>query len=64
MSDPRTEDPEETGTPVPRDLPDQQAQDGEDPLDEAGGRTGDEREHETGQAPDTGQGPVPDEPSG
>ncbi|MGX1881725.1 hypothetical protein [Streptomyces sp. NPDC055287] len=56
MSDPRTQ--KENGMPVPRDLPDQQAQDGEDPLDEANGRTPDEEE----QAPGDGQGPVPEEP--
>ncbi|MET9514446.1 hypothetical protein [Streptomyces sp. NPDC002994] len=60
MNDPRTQDPEETGKPVPRDLPDQQALDGEDPADEAGTGTRDGREHAT----DAEQGSAPDEPPG
>ncbi|MFF6996792.1 hypothetical protein ACFY93_17815 [Streptomyces sp. NPDC008313] len=35
MTDHRTGSPGENGAPVPRDLPDQQAQGGEDPLDVA-----------------------------
>ncbi len=57
MSDRQTQDQEEAGTPVPRDLPDQQAQDSEDPLDEAGDGAQEER------TPDAGQDSAPDEPT-
>lgn len=36
MTDRRRDDDAETGTPVPKDLPDQQASDDEDPLDVRG----------------------------
>ncbi|CAM5590049.1 hypothetical protein [Streptomyces aurantiogriseus] len=75
MADHRDEGPGENGTPVPRDLPDQQADAGEDPwdvddpdqpegenvpdTDEAG--TGRQgAPHAAGVNPDQ---PVPDEPS-
>ncbi|MGW0563883.1 hypothetical protein ACWDZ4_25545 [Streptomyces sp. NPDC003016] len=58
MSDRKAQDQEETGTPVPRDLPDQQAQDGEGPPEEAG-----EGAQEEG-APDAGQDSAPAEPTG
>ncbi|MFF4585187.1 hypothetical protein [Streptomyces sp. NPDC001388] len=74
MADHRDEGPGENGTPIPRDLPDQQADTGEDhwdaprpqepdadvpDTDEAGtGRRG--APHAAGANPDQ---PVPDEPS-
>ncbi|PZG92723.1 hypothetical protein C1I97_29215 [Streptomyces sp. NTH33] len=62
MTDHRGEAPGENGTPVPRDLPDQQARTDEDesaphPGTEPSGREpSDERE--------PSEHPVPDEPSG
>ncbi|MET9504469.1 hypothetical protein ACFYO5_15400 [Streptomyces sp. NPDC006259] len=40
MTDHRLEGPGENGTPVPRDLPDQQADGGEDPWEIAPARSG------------------------
>lgn len=38
MADHRDEEPGESGAPVPRDMPDQQAHDGEDPWEVGDGR--------------------------
>ncbi|MBN0042688.1 hypothetical protein JS756_00885 [Streptomyces actuosus] len=51
MADHRPHDPGSSGTPVPRDLPDQQATDGDDPWDVA--------QQHTGETPETDEG-VPD----
>ncbi|MGW7053172.1 hypothetical protein [Streptomyces sp. NPDC054887] len=64
MSDPRTQDPEDNGGPVPRDLPDQQAEAGEDPADETGGPAPDESRDDGDRASAAGQEPAPQEPSG
>ncbi|MDL5205504.1 hypothetical protein [Streptomyces sp. ALI-76-A] len=63
MDDHRDEGPGETGSPVPRDMPDQQAHDGEDPWElGAGGAQGDTVDTTTaardGETPETGK---PDE---
>ncbi|OEJ37675.1 hypothetical protein AR457_31135 [Streptomyces agglomeratus] len=59
MSDPRTQEPEDNGTPVPRDLPDQQAPAGEDPAEEV--REGPRKDE---RVPGAGGETTPDEPSG
>ncbi|KMS77249.1 hypothetical protein ACM01_01020 [Streptomyces viridochromogenes] len=79
MADDRHETPEHTGEPVPRDLPDQQANEGEDPWEvpvEPADDTGeaddvpDTDEAGTGRkgAPQSGavhpEHPAPEEPSG
>ncbi|GHB01846.1 hypothetical protein [Streptomyces chryseus] len=64
MSDSYTQDPEDNGKPVPRDLPDQQAPDGEDSPNEAG-RPAARDDHDDGdQASAAGQEPAPEEPTG
>ncbi|MFI7498389.1 hypothetical protein ACIBVL_07680 [Streptomyces sp. NPDC049687] len=74
MADHRDEGPGENGTPIPRDLPDQQADAGEDPWDvnelqEPDADVPDTDEAGTGRqgAPHTAaanpEQPVPDEPS-
>ncbi|MEV5438413.1 hypothetical protein AB0K80_20720 [Streptomyces sp. NPDC052682] len=61
MTDHRSEAPGENGAPVPRDLPDQQATEGEDPWEVAPGRTShqDESAQREQQSAGTG-GDVPD----
>ncbi|MER7965681.1 hypothetical protein [Streptomyces ardesiacus] len=51
MSDHRHEGPGENGAPVPRDMPDQQAGDHEDPW-EAASPTREQREHRQGPGKD------------
>ncbi|MEU2283315.1 hypothetical protein ABZ614_15550 [Streptomyces sp. NPDC013178] len=75
MADHRDEGPGENGTPVPRDLPDQQADAGQDPWDvDAPDQPEDETVPDTDEAGTGRQGaphtaganpdqPVPDEPS-
>ncbi|MFJ4535543.1 hypothetical protein ACIP39_06185 [Streptomyces tibetensis] len=65
MTDHRLEGPGENGDPIPRDMPDQQADDGEDPWEVAPRFTGtgegekaerrsdDESDEPTGDVPDT-----------
>ncbi|MDK1342272.1 hypothetical protein QNO09_02865 [Streptomyces sp. 378] len=63
MTDHRLEGPGENGEPIPRDMPDQQADDGEDPWDVAPRFTGtgkddrgesdDETDEPAGDVPDT-----------
>lgn len=60
MDDHRDEGPGENGAPVPRDLPDQQAHDGDDPWEVGRGRA-------QGDTVDTIEAPEPDdadEPTG
>ncbi|MFF9623405.1 hypothetical protein [Streptomyces griseosporeus] len=52
MTDRRPDDPAETAAPVPRDMPDQQVTEGEDPWDVSPTRAAGEQETEPGQ--DTG----------
>ncbi|MFE2262356.1 hypothetical protein [Streptomyces griseosporeus] len=49
MTDRRPDDPAETAAPVPRDMPDQQVTEGEDPWDVSPARAAGEREAEPGQ---------------
>ncbi|GAA2259538.1 MULTISPECIES: hypothetical protein [Streptomyces] len=63
MTDHRLEGPGENGEPIPRDMPDQQADDGEDPWEVAprftgtgakdGRRSDDETDEPAGDVPDT-----------
>ncbi|MFF3846801.1 hypothetical protein [Streptomyces sp. NPDC002328] len=66
MADHRLEGPGENGSPVPRDLPDQQATDGEDPWDVAPARADEEDQGAGGDAGDGGAdtegGPADDVP--
>ncbi|MEV6999102.1 hypothetical protein AB0N62_15630 [Streptomyces sp. NPDC093982] len=55
MADDRREAPEETGEPIPRDLPDQQAAPGEDPWDLPAGPAQDTTT-EADDVPDTDEG--------
>ncbi|GGX87680.1 hypothetical protein [Streptomyces minutiscleroticus] len=54
MTDQRLEGPGESGHPVPRDLPDQQVQPGEDPWDVAPGVTGGAEGAEDGSGDEKG----------
>lgn len=71
MTEHRLEGPGENGDPVPRDLPDQQAGEGEDPWEAAPARreaenTDDDAEATDGDADDTTgpeDEPTPDEPT-
>ncbi|MDX3572879.1 hypothetical protein, partial [Streptomyces sp. ID05-47C] len=58
MVDHRLEGPGENGTPVPRDLPDQQAHAGEDPWEVAPARAAENVGEDTGE--DTGSGDTDD----
>jgi hypothetical protein len=64
VEDHRSEGPGENGTPVPRDLPDQQAHDGEDPWEVGAGRgqgdTVDTAEADESAESDEPAGDVPD----
>ncbi|MGW5567747.1 hypothetical protein ACWEWD_30665 [Streptomyces tendae] len=72
MSDHRHEGPGENGAPVPRDMPDQQAGDHDDPWEAASptreqseqrqGSDGERPEDETDSAKDAETGPAPDVP--
>lgn len=53
MADDRREAPEQPGGPVPRDLPDQQANEGEDPWEVPVEPAGDAAEGEGDDVPDT-----------
>ncbi|MGW7200955.1 hypothetical protein [Streptomyces chryseus] len=64
MSDSYTQDPEDNGKPVPRDLPDQQAPDGGESPDEAERRTAPDEGDDGDQASAAGQEPAPEEPTG
>ncbi|MFE1859019.1 hypothetical protein [Streptomyces anandii] len=55
MTEHRREAPGENGAPVPRDMPDQQVQEGEDPWDAAPVRRGKRREADA-------ETPAPDAP--
>ncbi|MFF9408198.1 hypothetical protein ACF1B0_22150 [Streptomyces anandii] len=59
MTEHRREAPGENGAPVPRDMPDQQVQEGEDPWDAAPVRRGKRREADAG-APAQDAQDVPD----
>jgi hypothetical protein len=70
VSDHRLEGPGENGDPVPRDLPDQQAGEGEDPWEAAPARRAaedaDDDDATDGDADDTTSpedAPTPDEPT-
>ncbi|WP_138902007.1 hypothetical protein [Streptomyces albidochromogenes] len=64
MSDSYTQDPQDDGKPVPRDLPDQQATDGEDSPDEAERPAARDDRDDGDQASAAGQEPAPEEPTG
>ncbi|MET8227085.1 hypothetical protein ACWERY_23860 [Streptomyces sp. NPDC004082] len=54
MTDHRMEGPGETGDPIPRDLPDQQVQEGEDPWDVAPfAQEADDEDESGSDVPDT-----------
>ncbi|MFJ4621772.1 hypothetical protein [Streptomyces sp. NPDC088812] len=53
MTDHRLEGPGENGPPVPRDLPDQQASEGEDPWEVAPGEDEGTDEESAADVPDT-----------
>ncbi|MEV0777496.1 hypothetical protein [Streptomyces sp. NPDC050428] len=68
MNQRQADDPEGNGSAVPRDLPDQNARPGDDPLDVDIEGLGTSDDPDPEPAPDTGgvhpEQPVPDEPSG
>ncbi|MBD0420140.1 hypothetical protein H0H10_13340 [Streptomyces sp. TRM S81-3] len=64
MTDQRPEGPGESGSPVPRDMPDQQAGMGEDPWEVAPAEAGPEQGDETagpGESDDRSAGPAESE---